>query len=84
MSKFNIMISSDLNYEDLVAEIYFNDKFVGLINQDDPQNLRFELPINCDEAAVASDIPLIIFLEALKVALGKLGYDKSSFFGTVQ
>jgi hypothetical protein len=44
MNNFKILLSSDPNYEQVVAEIYYADKYVGLINQDDPQNLLFILP----------------------------------------
>ena len=51
MKKFSILLSSDCNYEKLVAEIYYDEKYVGLINQDNPDNLLFELPIDFHEGA---------------------------------
>ncbi len=79
MNDFNVLLSSDLNYDKAVAEIYVGNKYVGLINQDDPQNLRFELPIHCDESVVATEVSMTIFLQALQTALEKIGYDLSTF-----
>lgn len=79
MSDFHVLLSSDPDYDKVVAEIYIGDKYVGLINQDDPQNLRFEFPIECDQSVISPEIPITVFLQALQVALEKLGYDLSSF-----
>jgi hypothetical protein len=79
MNDFHVLLSSDLDYDKVVAEIYVGDKYVGLINQDDPQNLRFEFPIECDQSVATSEVPVTILLQALQVALEKLGYDLSSF-----
>jgi hypothetical protein len=74
MNNVKILLSSDLNYEQVVAEIYYADKYVGLINQDDPQNLLFILPIDCDNSIVAREVPLNILLAAIQVAIERLGY----------
>lgn len=34
MSEFKITVCSDREHEDLIAEIYFNDEFVGLVSQE--------------------------------------------------
>ena len=40
-----ILLSSDFNYEKIVAEIYYKEKFVALINQDEGlDNLIIEFP----------------------------------------
>ena len=44
ISKFKIIISSDSEYEDLCAEIYYEDQFVGILSQEfDFENLSIEL-----------------------------------------
>ena len=78
MNNVKILLSSDLNYEQVVAEIYYADKYVGLINQDDPQNLLFILPIDCDNSIVAREVPLNILLAAIQVAIERLGYGSDS------
>lgn len=34
MSEFRIQIASDTDHEELIAEIYFGDEFVALINEE--------------------------------------------------
>jgi hypothetical protein len=34
-TKFKIIISSDMEYDDLCAEIYFEDQFVGILTQEE-------------------------------------------------
>ena len=34
MSEFKITVCSDPDHEDLIAEIYFDDEFVGLVSQE--------------------------------------------------
>lgn len=75
MSNFKILLSSDLSYEEVVAEIYYDDKYVGLINQDDPQNILFVLPSGCDPSFVAKELPLNILIESIQIAMKKLGHD---------
>ncbi len=41
---FKIIISSDLDYEELCAEIYFNDQFVAMLMQEKGfENLELEI-----------------------------------------
>jgi hypothetical protein len=35
MDKLKVLVCSDLDYENLIAEIYAGDKFIGLISQED-------------------------------------------------
>ena len=43
-SNFKIIISSDLNYNDLCAEIYYLDQFVAVITQEKGiENLMIEI-----------------------------------------
>jgi hypothetical protein len=39
-----IIICSDLDHENLVAEITIDNKFIGLISEEPNQDLCFELP----------------------------------------
>jgi hypothetical protein len=78
MSNFKILLSSDLSYEEVVAEIYYDDKYVGLINQDDPKNILFVLPSDCDPSFVAKELPLNILIESIQVAMEKLGHNVKS------
>ncbi|MFA6119334.1 MAG: hypothetical protein WC688_05405 [Parachlamydiales bacterium] len=41
---FKIIISSDLSYEELCAEIYFDDQFVAILTQEEGfENLMIEI-----------------------------------------
>jgi len=43
-SKFKILISSDTDYNELCAEIFFEDQFVGIITQEEGfENLEIEI-----------------------------------------
>ena len=43
-SKFKILISSDINYDELCAEIFFEDQFVGILTQENGlENLEIEI-----------------------------------------
>lgn len=44
--KKKILISSDCNYENLVAEIYFDDKFIALVTYDEKWNFFVETSEN--------------------------------------
>lgn len=43
-SKFKIIMSSDIEYDELCAEIYFEDQFVGIVTQEQGfENLEIEI-----------------------------------------
>lgn len=43
-SKFKILISSDIDYDELCAEIFFEDQFVGILTQEKGfKNLKIEI-----------------------------------------
>lgn len=69
-SKLKIQICSDIDYNNLIAEIYFDEKFVALISQEDGvSNLKLEFPgLNQNEEAVIRKVDLDWFQEALLVA----------------
>lgn len=44
ISKFKIIMSSDLDYEELCAEIYFEDQFVAMLTQENGiENMEIEI-----------------------------------------
>ncbi|ASF45332.1 hypothetical protein [Methylovulum psychrotolerans] len=72
--KVRILLSSDSDYEKLVAEIYYEDKFIGLLNQDDGLDcMKIEFPDqNVQENLVLRKVDLAIFEKALKEAKRKI------------
>jgi len=43
-NNFNIIISSDVAYEELCAEIYFNEQFVAILTQENGfENLQVQI-----------------------------------------
>ena len=42
--KKEILICSDCNYDNLVAEIYIDDKYIALVSYDDNGNFFVEIP----------------------------------------
>lgn len=44
MKSFNILISSDVGYDDLCAEIFFENEFVAIISQEEgADNMQIEI-----------------------------------------
>lgn len=75
MSKsFKIVVCSDLDYEQLIAEIYYEEKFVALVSQEEgPSSLKLEFPgQNQNEEAIIRRVDLKGFQEALEAAKNKL------------
>ncbi len=72
-SSLTVTIASDTDYQQLVAEIYCDGKFVALISQDHgPDDLRLEFPTNSDPSAVCSSVGLDWFLDAVQKAKEQL------------
>ena len=69
-----ILITSDSDYEKLTAEIYCEDKFVALLNQDNGlDNIIIEFPgNNVTEDAVLRKLELSIFEKAIAEAKSRL------------
>ena len=69
-----VLLSSDSSYEKLIAEIYYDGKFIALLNQDAGiDNIKIEFPSsNVQENMVLREIDLVIFEEALNLAKQKL------------
>lgn len=44
--EFSLRVGSDTDYEDLIADIYYGDQFIGVISQEKGfENLEIQLPI---------------------------------------
>ncbi len=73
-SKIKILLSSDSDYEKLTAEIYYEDKFIALLNQDDGLDcMKIEFPgPNVREDLVLRKVDLAIFEKALVEAKRKI------------
>ena len=73
-SDIKIILSSDNNYEKLVAEIYHRDKFVALMNQDKGrEGIVIEFPdSDVDQNLISRKIELTVFAEALDLAKRRL------------
>lgn len=72
--KLRVQVCSDVDYDNLIAEIYCDEKFVALISQEEGvSNLKVELPgPNQNEAAVIRKVDLDWFQKALQEAKKKL------------
>lgn len=65
-----ILLSSDCDYKKLTAEIFYDGKFIALLNQDDGiDNLKIEFPgLGMDEAMILRKIDLSVLEQALDLA----------------
>jgi hypothetical protein len=73
-TKLKIVICSDVDYDNLIAEIYYDDKFVALISQEEgPSKLKVEFsgPTQ-NEEAILRKVDLDWFQHALEEAKEKL------------
>ena len=72
--KKEILICSDSNYDNLVAEIYIDDKYIALVSYDDNGNFFVETPtiklINKD--MISHKIDYDVFIELLEEAKKRL------------
>nr|WP_314290789.1 hypothetical protein [uncultured Capnocytophaga sp.] len=67
--KEEIILSSDCDYENLVAEIYLDDKFIALVSYDENNTFFVETPSNnFKEEFITHKIDLDIFIKLLKEA----------------
>ena len=69
-----IIISSDSNHDKVYAEIYYKDKFVALVSQENKaRGLEIEFPgTDVDQNLVSRNIPLNKFKELLERATAEL------------
>ena len=72
--EIEILLSSDVSYEKIVAEIYVKGKFVALLNQDNGKgDLRIEFPgPNFDSEQVLRSVNLELFELAIEKAKARL------------
>ena len=72
--KKEILICSDCNYDNLVAEIYIDDKYIALVSYDNSGNFFVESPsvklIN--ENMITLKIDYDVFIELLEEAKNSL------------
>ena len=69
-SGIEILLSSDHDYEELTVEIYYNGKFIALLNQDEGvNNLKIEFAgTDLVEDMVLRKIDLAFFEKGLELA----------------
>jgi len=74
MSGFTTMIASDDDHDKIFAEIYFAEKFVALVSQEDGiDQLKVEFPgSDLDENMILREISMDGFLNALNKARNRL------------
>jgi hypothetical protein len=65
MRTFRITVCSDPGYEDLVAELYCQDKFIGLISQENGEHR-----LHIAQEPVDSAAELVVSLDEFEAALG--------------
>jgi len=72
--KKEILISSDSNYDTLVAEIYIDDKYIALVSYDEEHNFFVETPtINrSNEEIITHKVEYNTFIELLEEAKNSL------------
>lgn len=68
--EYNFLIANDYEHEKVFVEIYFDDKFVALINQENGlNNLEIEFPgEGLVEDLIVRKLPLKTFLELINEA----------------
>ena len=73
-SGIEILLSSDSDYEELTAEIFYNGILIALLNQDDGTgSLKIEFPsVGLDESMILRKIDLTIFEKGLELAKKKI------------
>jgi hypothetical protein len=72
--RIKILIASDVDYGKLIAEMYVDEKFIGLISQEKGvENLLVEFPVaNQNEGAISRQIEYEVLLAALLKAKTEL------------
>lgn len=73
-NKFKILMTSDIEYEDLCAEIYYEDQFVAIVNQEKGyDNLEIEIHPPKDKAYWTFNFgEFMYYLEDAKKALWEM------------
>ncbi|MCF7516558.1 hypothetical protein L3V43_22065 [Pseudoalteromonas sp. L23] len=64
-NKIDVTISSDIDYENLIAEIHVDGNFIGLVTNEPHQGVCFELP---DGQADWNKIGVSVLIQAIEIA----------------
>ena len=72
--KNEILITSDGNYDNLVAEIFIDDKYIALVSYDEDNNFFVETPTTnrSNEEIITHKVEYSTFIELLKEAKNSL------------
>ena len=72
--KKEILICSDCNYDNLIAEIYIDDKYIALVSYDDNGNFFVETPTvkPINEDMITHKVDYNVFIELLEEAKNSL------------
>lgn len=75
------MLASPPEYEDLVAEIYFEGKFLGqLVREGEGNGVSLELADHaCDQRMICRKVAIVGFLDAIRDAFQKLTGESLEF-----
>ncbi|RUO65965.1 hypothetical protein SAMN06297229_0565 [Pseudidiomarina planktonica] len=68
-SKIDVIVSSDLDYENLIAEVAIDDIFVGLVTNEPSKGVCFEAPAG---QVLGEPIAFDIYIKALIKAKNEL------------
>ena len=71
MSRITIQIASDTDYDKLIAEIYIDGDFAGLVSQKG-SILRYEIPSADRSIGMVRSVDLDVLIEALERARQEL------------
>ena len=76
--KKEILISSDSNYDNLVAEIYIDDKYIALVSYDKDHNFFVETPTTnrSNEEIITHKVEYNTFIELLGEAKNSLKWHR--------
>ena len=80
--KKEILISSDGNYDNLVAEIYIDDKYIALVSYDEDHNFFVETPTmnRSNEEIITHKVEYNTFIELLEEAKNSLKWHRTIRF----
>ena len=80
--KKEILISSDSNYDNLVAEIYIDGKYIALVSYDEDDNFFVETPTmnRSNEEIITHKVEYNTFIELLEEAKNSLKWPSLARF----
>lgn len=71
MNKIRIEVASDTDYEKLIANIYIDEKFAGLVHQGS-ESLSFEIPTPDKALGLIGSVDADVMIEAIQRAQNAL------------